>query len=147
MDLLLKVDTMLSGIYKDYLKLVKYLAVGVVGTLADWSVFAVLLSILDVNYLIAPIISYSIGTVINYILNRRLTFNNKYKKVHYQFASFLIVALIGLVIQELVIYGMVEYVFSNDADRWAFAAKVVATFVGFAWTFAANKRVTFKVFQ
>lgn len=147
MEFINKVNAMLSGIYKDYLKLVKYLAVGVVGTLADWSVFAVLLSILDVNYLVAPIISYSVGTVINYILNRRFTFNNTYKKVHYQFASFLIIALIGLVIQELVIYGMVEYVFSNDADRWAFAAKVVATFVGFAWTFVANKRITFKVFQ
>jgi putative flippase GtrA len=148
MDLLQKVDATLSGIYHDYLKLVKYLAVGAIGTIADWSVFYALIDLVSIYYLVAMAISYLVGMVINFFLNKHFTFENTYKKLHYQFASFAVIALIGLALQEAIMYGMVQYLFGATTDSMPlFAARVVATLVGFAWTFIANKKITFKIFQ
>jgi putative flippase GtrA len=147
MDILLKVDSTLSGIYHDYLKLVKYLAVGVVGTLVDWTVFYALIDFIGLFYPFAKVISYSMGTVVNFFLNRRFTFQNTYKKLHYQFVSFALIAVIGLALQEAVMYVLVQYVFDSSTSLWIFAANVIATLVGFVWTFIANKKITFRLFQ
>ena len=148
MDIVKTADSIFSGIYQDYRKLVKYLAVGIVGTIADWIVFALFLHYTVIFYALAMVVSYSVGTVINYVLNRRFTFNNTYKKVHYQFASFALIAVVGFGIQELLMFGIVQYVFGDSsADTLVMVARMVATFVGFAWTFIANKKITFKVFQ
>jgi putative flippase GtrA len=147
MDLLLKVDSTLSGIYHDYLKLVKYLAVGVVGTLADWTVFYALIDFIGLFYPFAKVISYSVGTIVNFFLNRKFTFQNTYKKLHYQFVSFALIAVVGLAVQEAIMYFLVEYVFDSSTSLWIFAANVIATFVGFIWTFIANKKITFKLFR
>ena len=146
-SLLQKVDTGLASIYGDYQKFAKYLAVGVVGTLGDWSVFYLLIDLVGLYYPFAKVISYSVGTIINFFLNRRFTFQNTYKKMHYQFVSFAVVAVIGLALQEAIMYVLVQYVFLNNASIWVFAANVVATFCGFIWTFFANKKITFKIFQ
>ncbi len=148
MDALKTIDTALSSVYRDYVKLAKYLAVGIVGTVADWAVFALLIGYTSLIYVLAMAMSYFVGMVINYVLNRRFTFNNTYKKVHYQFASFAAIALIGLGIQEAFMVGLVHYLLS-DTSVYALlmASRVIATFAGFIWTFIANKKVTFKVFR
>lgn len=148
MDFLKTFDSMLSRIYRDYVKLVKYLAVGIVGTLADWLLFALIIGYTSLFYALAMAMSYFVGMVINYVLNRRFTFNNTYKKVHYQFASFAVIALIGLGIQEAFMVGLVHYLLANtNVNLLLMASRVIATFAGFIWTFIANKKITFKVFQ
>jgi putative flippase GtrA len=148
MDFLKTFDTMLSSVYRDYIKLVKYLAVGIVGTLADWLIFALIIGYTSLFYVLAMALSYFVGMVINYVLNRRFTFNNTYKKVHYQFASFALIALIGLGIQEALMVGLVHYMLADtNVDLLLMASRVIATFAGFIWTFIANKKITFKVFQ
>jgi putative flippase GtrA len=148
MDFLKPLDALFSRVYRDYVKLVKYLAVGIVGTLADWLVFALIIGYTSLFYVLAMAMSYFVGMIINYVLNRRFTFNNKYKKVHYQFASFAVIALIGLGIQEALMVGLVHYLLADtSADLPLIASRVIATFAGFAWTFVANKKITFKVFQ
>lgn len=148
MDLLKTVDGILSGIYRDYVKLLKYLGVGIVGTAADWTVFALLIGYTSLIYVLAMAMSYFVGMVVNYALNRHFTFKSTYKKMHYQFVAFAVIALIGLGIQEALMFGMVHFLMGDtDADHLLMASRVVATFVGFAWTFVANKKITFKIFQ
>jgi len=148
MNLLKTFDTLFSRVYGDYVKLLKYLAVGIVGTLADWSIFALIIGYTNLVYVLAMAMSYLVGTIINYTLNRRFTFNNTYKKIHYQFASFAVIALIGLGIQEALMVGLVHYLLADTSvDLLLMASRVIATFVGFIWTFIANKKITFEVFQ
>ena len=148
MDVLKTFDALFSRIYRDYMKLAKYLAVGIVGTLADWSVFALIIGYTSLIYVLAMAVSYFVGMLINYVLNRRFTFNNTYKKVHYQFASFAVIALIGLGIQEALMVGLVHYLLADTSvAALLMASRVIATFAGFIWTFIANKKITFKVFQ
>jgi putative flippase GtrA len=148
MGLLQTCDTVLSGVYRDYVKLFKYLAVGIVGTGADWLVFALVIGYTGIFYALAMAMSYFVGMIINYALNRRFTFNNTYKKMHYQFASFAVIALIGLGIQEAFMVGLVHYLLADtSADPLLMASRVIATFAGFIWTFIANKKITFEVFR
>ncbi len=148
MGLLRTIDALFSRIYSDYVKLAKYLAVGIVGTLADWSIFAILIGYTGIIYALAMAISYFVGMVINYALNRRFTFNSTYKKLHYQFASFAVIALVGFGLQEAIMFGLVHYLLADtNVDALLMACRVIATFTGFAWTFIANKKITFKIFQ
>jgi putative flippase GtrA len=148
MDLLKTFDTLFSRVYRDYVKLAKYLTVGIVGTLADWMIFAFIIGYTSLFYVLAMAMSYFVGMIINYVLNRRFTFNNTYKKVHYQFATFALIALIGLGIQEALMVGLVHYLLADtNVDLMLMASRAIATFAGFIWTFIANKKITFKVFR
>lgn len=148
MDFLRTIDGLLSRVYADYMKLGKYFAVGAVGTIAEWSLYSALIIFTLLDYRVATAVAYFLGMIINYTLNRYFTFSSSYKKIHIQFASFAVIAIIGLGIQELVITGLVSYLFNNTtSDTIQILSKVIATFVGFAWTFIANKKITFKVFQ
>jgi len=137
----------MSGLYKDYLQFFKYMGVGVLGTLADWATFYILIGFADVYYLYAVALSYAVGTVINFFLNKRFTFKNTYKKIHFQFLSFALVALIGLGLNEVLLYAFVHYVFASSSDIALMASRVIVTFIVFVWNFVANKRTTFKIFQ
>ena len=148
MDILQRADDVFSRIYGDYKKFLRYFSVGIVGTLVDYSVYTILIVFFDTYFMLATAIAYFLGTIVNFVLNRRFTFNNTYKKVHYQFASFGAIALVGLGIQELVMYGIVHFTLADTtADLPLLGCRVVATFVGFIWTYIANKKVTFKIFQ
>jgi putative flippase GtrA len=148
MDIIKTVDGLFSRIYGDYRKFLKYFSVGIVGTLVDYSAYTILIVFFDMYFMVATAIAYFIGMVINFVLNRRFTFNNTYRKVHYQFASFGAIALVGLGIQELVMYGIVHYALADTtADLPLLGCRVAATFAGFIWTYIANKKVTFKIFK
>lgn len=146
-ETLTRIDSLMSGIYKDYMKFFKYMGVGVIGTAADWLVFYVLIGLADIFYMYAVAMSYVVGMVINFFLNKHFTFNNKYKKVHFQFLSFAFVALIGLGLNEALLFAFVHYIFSSSSDLALMASRVIVTFMVFVWNFLANKHTTFKIFQ
>jgi len=138
---------LLSGIYKDYMKFFKYLGVGMVGTVADWAVFFVLIGPFDVLSMYAVAISYFVGMVINFFLNKYYTFNNTYKKIHFQFLSFAVVAVIGLGLTEVLLYGFTHYIFTGPSDIFLMISRVIVTFIVFVYNYIVNKRTTFKIFQ
>ncbi len=148
MGILEKADGIFSRIYGDYRKFLKYFSVGIVGTVIDYTLYTILIVFFDVYFMVATAIAYFLGMIVNFALNRRYTFNNTYRKVYYQFASFGLIALVGLGIQELVMYLIINVMLGDTkADLLLLGARMVATLAGFLWTFIANKKVTFKVFQ
>jgi putative flippase GtrA len=147
MSFVTKADTILSKMYKDYQKLMKYLGIGIVATLIDWMIFYALIGYFNVFYMMALAISYLTSTMLSFFLNKRYTFQNTYKKVHYQLASFFVVAVLGLCLNEALVYGMAQYIFNSDSDVLLMISRIFATLVVFIWNFALNKRITFRVFQ
>lgn len=147
MDIFTKVDAFLSGIYKDYMKFVKYMGVGIIGTLVDMGLLYFLVSFLDVYYLYGNVLSYSTGAVINFYLNKRYTFNNKYKKVHFQLLSFAVVTAGGWMISEVLLYILVDNLFKNSSNATVMLSKVIATLIVVVYNYIVNKRTTFKFFQ
>lgn len=136
----------LSGIHEDVPRLAKYFGVGIIATAVDWTLFYVLIRYLQLFYVLALVASYSTSTVLSFFMNRRYTFRNTYDQVHFQLASFTAVAVLGLGLNEVLVYGMAYYVFGS-AGAGLMASRFIATLVVFAWNFMLNKSITFKIFR
>ncbi|PFO09320.1 sugar translocase [Bacillus sp. AFS076308] len=82
---------------KKWLSLIKFALVGVVNTLIDFIIYA-LLTKFNLNYLAAQCISYSAGVLNSYMMNRKWTFELKGKGSKREFFTFIGVNLLTLVI-------------------------------------------------
>lgn len=123
-----------------------YFVIGIGGTVADWTVYFVLIYA-GIFFMLSVAISYFVGMVINFYLNRRFTFKNTYQKVHFQFMSFGVIALIGFLLNEALIFAMVGIIFNNTGPAFLMLARIIATFIVFVWNYIANKRITFRLFK
>ena len=81
-DLLIQSDVAISKLYPDYRKLFKSLLVGVLATTVDMVVLFTLNHYFAVFYIFAKIISYHLGMVVSFYLNKTFTFKNSYEKYH-----------------------------------------------------------------
>ncbi|MQR86248.1 GtrA family protein [Bacillus megaterium] len=78
-----------------WISFIKFALVGVINTLIDFVVYA-LLTTIGVNYILAQWISYSAGILNSYVMNRKWTFERKEKSSKREVISFVIVNLITL---------------------------------------------------
>ena len=110
-------------------------------TLVDIGLLYSLTEFFHVWYLYSAAIAYFVGMVINYLLNKYFNFKNRSKQIFMQFGLFAIVALVGLGINQFVLYSLVEF-----AKLWYISAKIIAIFIGLLWSFYGHRKLTFNVF-
>jgi len=146
-DLLLQSDVAISKLYPDYRKLLKSLMVGVLATMVDMVVLFTLNHYFALFYIFAKIVSYHLGMVVSFYLNKTFTFKNSYEKYHYQLASFALVAYSQMILTLALLFILVTYVFANDSTLYVMIANVIVAFIGFIYAFTINKSVTFKIFK
>lgn len=108
----------------------------------DISLLYSLTEFLHLWYLYSAIIAYLIGMIINYSLNKYLNFKNKSNKIISQFGLFATVALIGLVLNQFILYYLVEF-----AKLWYMFAKIIALFIVMFWSYYGHSRLTFNLFK
>lgn len=111
-------------------------------TLVDIGLLYSLTEFFHVWYLYSAAFAYFMGMVTNYLLNKYFNFRNKSKQIVMQFGLFSIVALVGLGINQLLLYSLVEF-----AKLWYISAKIIAIFVGLIWSFYGHKKLTFSIFR
>lgn len=119
-----------------------YIVLAGIATIVDVGLLYIFTNYLGIWYFYSAILSYLAGMLTNYSLNKYLNFKNKSKKIAWQFGLFIIVALVGLALNQLILYLLV-----NFAGLWYIWAKLVAVFVVMFWSFFGHKKLTFKVFQ
>jgi len=124
---------------QDLKQFLKFCVVGTVGTAIDFSLLYLLVEFAHVWYLLAATISFIVAVINNYIFNKFWTFKDRDKDFLRQFGRFLVVSIIGLGLNVLILYVLVEF-----AGMWYILAKVLATGVVLIWNFFANKYWTFK---
>lgn len=112
---------------------------GIVGILAfiiDYSLFALLTEVVGINYLISATVSFIVALIFNYVLSMRYVFTRKQNlKYHTGFVIFAIGALIGLGINNLVLFLGVEML------NWhPLVVKLGATVVVALWNFFTRKK-------
>jgi putative flippase GtrA len=73
-------------------KLIKFSAVGALGTLAHYSVLVSLVQLLSVNVLVASSTGAIVGALVNYFLNYKWTFNSN-KRHSEAMAKFFVTAV------------------------------------------------------
>jgi putative flippase GtrA len=134
-------------IYSDGFKIFcRFLIVGLIGTMLDFGLMIVLKST-GMNTLIANSVSFSTGTINNFILNRKWTFNfgrhPAWQGLLIQFTS---VSLVGLFLNSLVVLAL-EAPLGNwlkQPEAGYLPAKAIATGLVLFWNYFANKCWTFK---
>ena len=128
--------------YQDLKLFVGYVIFAGLATLVDLGLLYSLTEFFHVWYFYSAIFSYFIGMVINYSLNKYLNFRNKSKQIIPQFGLFATVALIGLGLNQLILYSLVEFV-----RFWYMLAKIIAVFTIMFWSFYGHKKLTFNIFR
>ncbi|MBK8558036.1 MAG: GtrA family protein [Lewinellaceae bacterium] len=119
-------------------KFIKFGVVGFSGLFVDFGITWVAKEILKLNKYVANSTGFMCAVVSNYILNRIWTFESHDPNVAVQFSKFLLIALVGLAINNGIIYLLTERFKVNF-----YVAKLVATGVVTVWNFGANVLITF----
>jgi putative flippase GtrA len=124
----------------------RFLTVGAVGTLLDFSILTVL-KLAGLPTLSANSLSFTAGLLNNFTWNRLWTFGDIVKADwRRQFAQFTLVSLIGLTLNNLIVLSL-ESILGTllGQPQWGYLpAKVIATGVVVFWNYFANRTWTFK---
>jgi len=123
-----------------------YFCVGGVSALVEWTVFALLLYLLDMSYPIATVLAFIVSTTTNWYLGRTFTFKDSktYKgKSVKEYLLELLVSAIGLGFNILLMYFFVD-VLGMDTKMPQTEAKVMSTGIVFIWNFLSRKFLIYK---
>jgi putative flippase GtrA len=120
------------------LKFVKFSLVGFSGVFVDFGITFICKEILKIQKYIANTCGFALAATTNYFLNRIWTFNSTNPNVALEFSRFFIIALIGLIINLLIIYAMTGKFKVNF-----YVSKLVATLLVTLWNFLINAYYTF----
>lgn len=122
----------------------KFAVVGFLGTLIDFGLLNLFVKIFRLGVYYSATLSFIAAVFNNFFLNKHWTFKNDVsdKKTKDQFWQFLLVSLIGLGLNLLIMYLIMD-IFGLGQDRynWAKAGAVIVVLI---WNFWANKLWTFK---
>ncbi len=131
---------------KEMQRISRFLAVGGVGTILDFSLLT-LLKLAGLPTLFANSLSFTAGLLNNFTWNRLWTFNDivqtDWRK---QFAQFTLISLFGLALNNFIVLSL-ENVLGNilGQPEWGYLpAKMIATGVVVFWNYFANRMWTFK---
>lgn len=115
-------------------QILKFGLVGGTAFVIDYVLLYLCTEFLHIHYLISSIISFTVSVIFNYILSIKWVFDVKKKQDVKDFVIFIILSVIGLGINSLIMYVMVEkfgvyYMFS----------KIVSTAVVMVYNFITRK--------
>ncbi|QOV19591.1 GtrA family protein [Blautia liquoris] len=116
-------------------QLVRFGFVGVSAFIIDYGIMILLTEVFHINYLVSSGISFSVSVIYNYILSIFWVFNvDKQKSGIANFAVFMVLSIIGLGINQLVMWILVD-----KAQIFYMLSKIVATIVVSVYNFITRK--------
>ncbi len=119
---------------------IRYCVVGATATVVDYGLLYSLTEYLGFWYLLSATFGFIGGATTNYLLNRFWTFKNKDKRIARQVSIFLIIAAVGIVLNNTILAIGVEIF-----GLWYMLAKVISTVITLIWNFVGHKYFTFRV--
>ena len=106
---------------------------------SDFAVLYLCTEFAGVHYLVSNVVSYSVGLLVAYLLNIHWVFKyRRYPSTVIELPIFVSIALAGILVNELLMYLMVDRISLNYL--WA---KVAASGVIFLFNFTARKSLLF----
>jgi putative flippase GtrA len=123
-----------------FIKLIKFGLVGSTGLVIDFCITWFCKEKLRLNKYVSNSLGFSFAVVNNYILNRYFTFHNSDNHVASQFLSFLIISIIGFLLNTILLYLLQKNTKINF-----YICKVIVTIIVIIWNFSANSLYTFKL--
>ena len=118
-----------------FAQIIKFGIVGVLATILDWGIFYLLTNIINIHYGIATAISFLISTVFNYYLSVKYVFDvDSSTSKKRNFVIFLIFSIIGLGLNELILWICIEKI-----HLYNMIGKIVATGLVMIFNFITRK--------
>ncbi len=116
-------------------QIIRFAFVGGSAFVIDYGILYVLNQLCGVNHLVASTISFSVSVVYNYILSTMWVFDvNQEQTKTEQLAVFMVLSVIGLAINNLIIW-----IFVDNCGMYIMWAKVIATAVVMVYNFITRK--------
>jgi len=115
----------------------EFLRFGIVGFitfLADYGLLFILTEFFNVEYLLSSGIAFSFAVILNYFLCLVFVFKNA-KNGNKQFALFIVTSLIGLLLNQLCMWMLVEIVIVH----YMFA-KIISTGIVMLWNYFTKRQ-------
>ncbi|MBR3835189.1 MAG: GtrA family protein [Clostridia bacterium] len=124
-----------------FLQFFRYVFVGGIATVADWSVLAFVTEVLKVHHLISSVVSFVAGLIVNFFLSKLLVFKASEAKTNpmMEFVGYAVIGVVGLGLTELILFLL-----TDKAGLHYMISKVVATAVVLVWNYVARKKVLYK---
>ena len=121
------------------IQLFRYTFVGGIAFGVDFSLLFLLTEFAGIHYLLSAAISFSVGLVTNYILSIIWVFKTRNISNRYlEFIIFGIIGIVGLGMNELIIWSFTEYL-----HFYYLVSKIVSTVVVYLWNFFARKYILY----
>ena len=120
------------------IKFIKFGLVGFIGLVIDFAITYLLKEKLKLNRYISNSAGFIVAASSNYIFNRFWTFNSHNPEIASEFLSFIIVSIVGLLINNSCIF-LFEKRFNF------YISKILAIGVTTFWNFFANYWITFNL--
>lgn len=118
---------------------IKYFFAGGCAFILDFTTFIFLAQYLKIDYLISNTFAFLFGLTLNYILSIKFIFpNRKIKNIKKEYILFGIIGIIGLLLNQFLLYTCIE-----TMEQSLVFSKIFATALVFIWNFAARKIVLF----
>ncbi|MCX6318286.1 MAG: GtrA family protein [Bacteroidetes bacterium] len=120
------------------IKLIKYGTVGLSGMACDFGVTYFLKEKQKINKYIANSVGFILAASLNYTLNKYWTFGTSRQSVPFEFGLFLLIALTGLLLNNMILLLLKE--------KWNvnfYLSKLIAIGIVFIWNFSMNYYFTF----
>lgn len=117
----------------------RYVVAGTVALAVDFGAYVALIRLADVNYLVAAPAGFALGLATIYLFSVRWIFTHRrIADARVEFLLFALIGLGGMALNQLVIYGCVEWAALSYE-----AAKIVSAGIVFCFNFAARKMLLF----
>ena len=103
--------------YPTIKELIKYSLVSNLSNVIDLGLYIYLTRVFYFwreHYLVANLFSLFIASLVRFRFHKHWTFRNSDKHIHIQYLKFITILIIGLIMNELVLYISVEHLFFND---------------------------------
>jgi putative flippase GtrA len=120
-------------------KFIKFCAVGFSGMVIDFGTTWLLKEKLGINKYIANSTGFILAASSNYLVNRYWTFHSVNPRIATEYLSFISISLVGLAINNLVIY-----ILNGRMKMNFYLSKLFAIGVVTLWNFFMNYLITFR---
>ena len=147
----MKIKELFSGETDNtFIQFFRYLFVGGFAFVIDYGTLMLLVEVFGFNAKLAAVVAFILGLIVNYILSTLWIFrNSKIGNRLAEFAAFAVIGVIGLGINELIIWLFDDVIAPRKPldfipeDKSYLIGKLVSTAVVFVWNFAARKFIIF----
>lgn len=114
-------------------QLFRFGIVGVIATFIDFLILYLFKEYCGFSVLLASFLAYVVSSVINYLLSTRWVFKSNVLSEHYKIIIFIIISLIGVILNELIMY------FGELVNIYYMITKVISTIVLLVFNFISRK--------